>query len=155
MLFICEANENNKHLIPGVVHEDNTARVQSVSKDNIYLYNILNEFYKLSKVPVLINTSFNIGGEAIVNTIDDAINSFKKMDIDFLIIDNYVVRKSKEFSKEKISTNEFILRRKNNFLNINKYPIMSISQYNCNFYSNFFVYLKKMIFEKIYNKKCI
>jgi carbamoyltransferase len=155
MLFICEALEKNKHLIPGVVHEDNTARVQSVSKDNVYLYNILNEFYKLSNVPVLINTSFNIGGESIVNTINDAINSFKKMDIDFLIIDNYVISKSKEFSKEKISTNEFILRRRKHFLDINNHPIISITKYNCNFYSNIFVYLKKKIFEKLFNQKCI
>ncbi len=155
MLFICEAQEKNKHLIPGVVHEDNTARVQSVSKDNIYLYNILNDFYKLSNVPILINTSFNIGGESIVNTINDAINSFKKMDIDFLVIDNYVIKKSNEFSKEKISTKEFISRRRNNFLNINKYPLLNIAQFNSNFYSNFFVHIKKKIAEKIYYKKNI
>lgn len=155
MLFICEAQQDKKHLIPGVVHEDDTARVQSVSKDNKYLYNILNEFYKLSNVPVLINTSFNIGGESIVNTINDAINSFKKMDIDFLIIDDYIIKKSKDFSKEEISTTDFILKRRENFSNINKHPTIRITQYNCNFYSNFFVYLKKRIVEKIYKKKYI
>ena len=155
MLFICEAQEKNKHLIPGVVHEDNTARVQSVSKDNNYLYNILSEFYKISNIPILINTSFNIGGESIVNTINDAINSFKKMDIDYLIIDDYVIKKPETYSKEKISTNEFILRRRRNFLNINKFPTISIAEYNSNFYSNFFVYLKKKIVEKIYKKKSI
>ena len=62
-----------KNLIPGVVHNDGTARVQSVDEENKVFYKILTEFHKISGVPILINTSFNIGGEAIVNSIDDAI----------------------------------------------------------------------------------
>ena len=69
-----------KHsIIPAVVHVDGTARPQVVRReDNISLHTILNEYYKLTGVPVLINTSFNIHGEPIVYTPKDAIRSFKK-----------------------------------------------------------------------------
>ena len=90
MLFICEAKKDKIHLMPSVVHEDGTARVQAVTSDNKFLYSILAEYNSIAKIPILINTSFNIGGEAIVNTIEDAIESFKKMDIDYLVVDNYI-----------------------------------------------------------------
>ena len=81
-----------KHsIIPAVVHVDGTARPQVVRReDNISLHTILNEYYKLTGVPVLINTSFNIHGEPIVYTPKDAIRSFKKKAVDILAIGNYL-----------------------------------------------------------------
>ena len=67
MLFICGTVEKFRKFMPGVVHRDNTARVQTVGRDNKIFYKILSEFKKITKIPVLINTSFNIGGEAMVN----------------------------------------------------------------------------------------
>ena len=69
-------------------------RVQSVDEENKVFYKILTEFHKISGVPILINTSFNIGGEAIVNSIDDAINSYFQMDIDFILINDELYKKN-------------------------------------------------------------
>lgn len=152
MLFICETKEDKKHLIPSVVHQDNTARVQSVNKDNKNLYNILNEFYKISKIPILINTSFNIGGEAIVNSVDDAIASFKKMDIDYLVINEFILSKPKNTKKHNIDTSQFIKNRRLKFEKENKFPKIKIGYYNSNFYSNFFSFVKRKLYEKIFQK---
>ena len=63
--------------IPGVVHIDKTARVQTINKEqNKNLYNILKEFYKITNVPVILNTSFNDAGEPIVETPLDALICF-------------------------------------------------------------------------------
>ena len=84
----------SKELIPVATHVDSTARVQSVTKEyNERFYNIINEFYKLTDVPVVINTSFNVKGEPIVNTPLEAINSFEKIGLDYLVLGNYIIKK--------------------------------------------------------------
>ena len=81
-------------MIPAVIHTDKTARIQSISKDqNPTVFKLIKEFAKISKVPVLINTSFNIKGEPIVETPDDAIKTFIKSDIDYLILHDYLIQK--------------------------------------------------------------
>jgi carbamoyltransferase len=155
MLFICETKKEKKHLIPSVVHEDDTARVQSVSEENGNLYKILKEFNIITKVPILINTSFNIGGEAIVNTVEDAILSFKKMDIDYLVIDNYIISKKDKFIPNNMDTKKFIENRKSRFKEKNNFHSINISYYNSNFYNSFYSYLKRKIIENIINKKYI
>ena len=80
--------------IPGVVHHDNTGRVQSVSKKiNPLFYHLVNEFYKITDIPVLLNTSFNLNGEPIVMSPSDAIKTFYSCGLDILIIGNYIVQK--------------------------------------------------------------
>lgn len=147
MLFICETIEEKKHLIPGVVHNDGTARVQSVDESNTVFFNILTEFNKKTNIPVLINTSFNIGGEAIVNSIEEAINSFLQMDIDYLIINDEIFEKDfeklKNFKKQKLD--KFIKKRKNAFVKKNIHPKICISNYNYNFFVNFRSQLKQYI----------
>ena len=70
--------------IKSVTHVDLTARVQSISnKLNSNFHNLINEFYKLTNVPVLINTSFNVRGEPIVNSPKDAIKCFLGTNLDF------------------------------------------------------------------------
>ena len=79
--------------IPGVTHVDKTARIQTVSRDfNQKFYNLINEFYKITGVPVLLNTSFNCQ-EPIVETPEEAISTFKKTGLDILVIDNYLIKK--------------------------------------------------------------
>lgn len=81
-------------IIPAVTHIDLSARVQTINKeDNESYYNLINEFYKITGVPVLLNTSFNINGEPIVETPKDAIESFKSTNIDELAIGLYLVKK--------------------------------------------------------------
>lgn len=79
--------------IPGVTHIDNTARIQTVTKQfNEKYYNLINEFYKLTSIPMLLNTSFNCQ-EPIVETPEDAVATFKKCGLDILVVNNYLVTK--------------------------------------------------------------
>jgi len=81
--------------IPAVTHVDYSARVQSVNKkQNINFYNLIEEFRKITSVPVLINTSFNIRGEPIVCTIEDAFKCFMGTNIDVLVCESYVLLKN-------------------------------------------------------------
>jgi carbamoyltransferase len=80
--------------IPGVTHVDGTARIQTVNKEfNEHYYNLINEFYKLTGVPMLLNTSFNCQ-EPMVETPEDAVETFKKCGLDMLVINNYLIRKN-------------------------------------------------------------
>ncbi len=81
--------------IPAVTHIDYSARVQTVSKrDNPFFYNVLSEVKKLTGVGVVINTSFNIKGEPIVNDVCDAYHSFMNSGIDCVIIGNRLILKN-------------------------------------------------------------
>ncbi len=80
--------------LPSVTHVDNTARVQAISKEkDPFLHNLLLEIEKLIGVSVVLNTSFNVAGEPIVETPQDALNTFLKTNIDVLVIENYVITK--------------------------------------------------------------
>ncbi len=58
--------------IPGVTHVDNTCRIQTLKKEqNFHFYNLINEFYKITGIPVLLNTSFNLSGKPLVNDMND------------------------------------------------------------------------------------
>ena len=83
-----------KDRLQEITHVDGTARIQSVTKEyNELFYNIINEFYKLTGIPVVINTSFNVKGEPIVCTPQEAIDSFERMNLDYLSIGNYLVKR--------------------------------------------------------------
>src|SRR5262245_12708007 len=84
-----------KDRIPAVVHVDGTARVQTVRREhNERIHNLLMEFEKLTGVPVLVNTSFNIKGEPIVETPQDAMNCFIYTGIDYLALHDTLVAKN-------------------------------------------------------------
>ena len=73
---------------------DNTARVQTVSKKiNPKFYNLIQEFKKITGVPILVNTSFNLNGEPIVCDPNDAIRTFFSCGLDLLVIGDYVISK--------------------------------------------------------------
>ena len=79
--------------IPGVTHIDNTARIQTVNREqNQKFYDLINEFYKITDIPMLVNTSFNCQ-EPIVETPQEAINTFNKTEMDILVINDYIMRK--------------------------------------------------------------
>ena len=85
--------------IQSCVHIDGTARYQTVSpKSNELFYQLVNRFFELSGVPMLINTSFNVRGEPIIETPDDALNCFFGSDLDILIIGNYIILKDENLS---------------------------------------------------------
>ena len=86
--------KNYQKKLQAITHLDGSARVQTVDKkDNKDFYNILKEFEKLSNFPILLNTSFNINGEPIVCSPDDALNTFFNSQLDVLIIGDYMIRK--------------------------------------------------------------
>ena len=94
MTISFEAKKQLKKIAPAVVHIDNTCRIQSVSKtNNLKFYKLIKEFFKITKVPLLLNTSFNVKGEPIVCSPNDAIRTFYSTGLDELIINNFVIKK--------------------------------------------------------------
>jgi carbamoyltransferase len=85
-------------IIPGVVHVDETCRVQTVNEDNPIMFNLLNEFKKISNVGVLLNTSFNLAGMPLVETPQDAIDTLKNSILDYV----WFPEISKIISKESL-----------------------------------------------------
>lgn len=72
------------NIIPGIVHIDNTCRIQTVSKEDEYLYELLQEFKKLSGHGILLNTSFNLAGDPLVETPEDAFKTLNESCLDYL-----------------------------------------------------------------------
>ena len=73
--------------IPAVTHVDGTCRVQTVSQDdNPEYYALISAFYKLSNVPMLFNTSFNLAGDPLVETLEDALDTLRRSDIKYLYL---------------------------------------------------------------------
>lgn len=94
MLLVYSVLPERRAQIPAVTHVDGTGRIQTVSRrENPELWDLLTEFERLTGVPVLINTSFNVKGEPIVCTPFDAVDSFRRADMDYLVIGSYVVGK--------------------------------------------------------------
>jgi carbamoyltransferase len=92
MLLIAEVKPDKRHLVPAITHVDGTARVQTVRRDQAPLYyDLIEAFGKLTGVPVLLNTSFNVRGEPIVCTPAEAFNSFSHTDMDYLVLGNALV----------------------------------------------------------------
>ena len=94
MLKAVKTRHEKKEFIKSVVHEDNTSRIQTVSKQfNQKYYSLLKQFNDLTGMPMLLNTSFNRSGEPIVETPKDAISCFKAIDIPFLVMEEYLIAK--------------------------------------------------------------
>ncbi|MBI1971858.1 MAG: carbamoyltransferase [Candidatus Aenigmarchaeota archaeon] len=94
MILIQKVPKDVQKEIPAVVHVDGTIRSQTVRKDqNPKYHKLISEFYRLTGVPVLLNTSFNVAGEPIVNTPQEAIADFYREGIDALAIGNYLLTK--------------------------------------------------------------
>ena len=92
MLLVAPVKKPEK--IPAVTHVDGTGRLQTVSKDtNALYYDLITEFYKITGVPVLINTSMNVRGEPIVNTPEQAYDMVIKTDMDYIVLANYLIKK--------------------------------------------------------------
>lgn len=92
MMLVAEVK--NKDIIPAVTHVDGSARVQTLnSKQNPQFYSLIQEFQRITGVPVILNTSFNIAGEPIVETPDDALECFLGTNIDYLIMGKNILSK--------------------------------------------------------------
>jgi carbamoyltransferase len=76
--------EKAKNTIPGVIHVDDTCRIQTVNTNNPIMFNLLNEFKAITGVGVLLNTSFNLAGKPLVETPEDAIETLKSSALDYI-----------------------------------------------------------------------
>jgi carbamoyltransferase len=95
MLLVPQVKEGQGDKIPAVTHVDHSARVQTVSANvNPRFHRLISAFEKVSGVPVLINTSFNVRGEPIVCTPQEAYRCFSHTDIDFLVMNDFLVEKA-------------------------------------------------------------
>jgi len=91
MTITYQCSDRMKRQAPACVHLDGTARPQVIKReDNPVYYDIINEYYKLSGIPSLINTSFNMHEEPIVASPTDAIRAFLDSGIDYLVMEDYL-----------------------------------------------------------------
>jgi carbamoyltransferase len=87
MMFAVDVLKEKQNLIPAITHVDGTCRIQTVKfEDNKNFYNLINEFYKITGVPILFNTSFNLAGNVIVETLEDALWTLHNSDINYLYL---------------------------------------------------------------------
>lgn len=94
MLLAAPVRQEYRPLLPAVTHVDGTARVQAVSPvEEPFVHGLLLEFEARTRLPVLLNTSFNDAGEPVVETPDDAIATFLSTGLDLLVLENYLVEK--------------------------------------------------------------
>ena len=117
MLLVAELNDSKKILmndaqnalfgleklniprseIPAITHVDYSARIQTVNKNyNKKFYSLIKEFYTISNCPVIVNTSFNVRGEPIVNTPKDAYKCFMRTEMDILVLGDYILHKTEQ-----------------------------------------------------------
>ena len=90
MLMVAKVKQPEK--IPAVTHVDGTGRLQTVSAEsNPMYYDLISEFYKITGVPVIINTSMNVMGEPIVNTPEQAYQMMVKTDMDYIAMGNNLI----------------------------------------------------------------
>lgn len=94
MLVAVKAKEEKENLIPAVMHVDGTARVQTVTKTgNPGLYEVIEEFQKITGIPLVLNTSFNFKGRPIVETPLDAMKEFLESELDLLFLEPFLIEK--------------------------------------------------------------
>jgi len=94
-LFGIEKLNIKRSNIPAVTHIDYTARIQTVHKEtNSKYYKLIKRFNEITKCPILVNTSFNIRGEPIVCSVEDAFRCFMGTDLDILVIEDFILFKS-------------------------------------------------------------
>jgi carbamoyltransferase len=87
MMYAVDVIEDKKDLIPSIVHVDGTCRVQTVTPEqNLHYYNLISEFNKLTNVPILFNTSFNLAGDPLVETMENALETLRKSEIKYLYL---------------------------------------------------------------------
>jgi carbamoyltransferase len=101
-----------RSVVPAITHVDYSARVQTVRREtNPLYYDILAAFYRRTNCPVIVNTSFNVRGEPIVCTPEDAFRCFMRTNMDALVLENYVLVKSEQtpLVEDESWKSEFVL----------------------------------------------
>ncbi len=90
MMYAMNCQPGVAEKIPSIIHVDGTCRIQTVKREqNPHYYDLITEFYKESGMPILFNTSFNLGGEPLVETLDDAVRTLANSDMEYLYLPEY------------------------------------------------------------------
>jgi len=89
MSYAIPVKQDKKEIISSITHVDGTCRIQTLTrKQNKSFYDLIELFYQQTQVPILLNTSFNLAGEALVETKEDALDTLNRSDINYLYIPN-------------------------------------------------------------------
>jgi carbamoyltransferase len=111
MLIVADTLPEKRSEIPAVTHVDGSARIQTIRYDqNPRYYDLLKAFEKRTGCPVIINTSFNVRGEPIVESPEDAVNCFLHTHMDYLVLGNYLLRKDSMPETVKRDTEAYLKR---------------------------------------------
>ena len=87
MLYAVKVREEKLNKIPAITHVDETCRVQTLKKNqNLHFYNLIKLFYEKTGVPILFNTSFNLAGDPLVETLDDALYTLRNSNLNYLYL---------------------------------------------------------------------
>lgn len=85
MMYAMKVKEEKKDRISGIIHVDGTCRIQTVTQEqNYHYYNLIQKFYKKTDIPILFNTSFNLGGKTLVFTESDGIKTLEESLIEYM-----------------------------------------------------------------------
>lgn len=109
MLYVVPVVEDKREVIPAITHVDGSGRLQTVRKDtNPSYHRMIEKFGEATGVPVVLNTSFNLKGEPIVETPANAFNTFTRSEMDVLYLGNFVIEK--DAKKKIVEDSRFVLR---------------------------------------------
>ena len=87
MMYAVDVLPEKRDLIPSIVHVDGTCRIQTVTREqNKHYYDLISEFYKLTGVPILFNTSFNLAGDTMVDTIEDGLMTLRNSELEYMYL---------------------------------------------------------------------
>lgn len=90
MMYAVNCQPGIEEKIPSIIHVDGTCRIQTVTQEqNKHYYDLITAFYKRTGIPIIFNTSFNLGGDPLVETLDDAVDTLAKSDIEYLYLPEY------------------------------------------------------------------
>jgi carbamoyltransferase len=90
MMYAVNCQPGVAEKVPSIIHVDGTCRIQTVTQDqNKHFYDLITEFYKVSGIPILFNTSFNLGGDPLVETLEDALSTLSRSEIEYLYLPEY------------------------------------------------------------------
>lgn len=90
MMYAVNCQPGVQEKIPSIIHVDGTCRIQTVTREqNKHYYDLIECFYKKTGVPIIFNTSFNLGGDPLVETLEDAVETLAKSDIEYLYLPEY------------------------------------------------------------------
>ena len=91
---VVQVKKEHKRELPAITHIDGSARIQTLKKEqHRHIYDLLTKLHELNGYPIVINTSFNLKDQTMVNTPEEAIQTFLNCEMDILVMHNYIIKK--------------------------------------------------------------